>query len=41
MDKFIETFDDCFDVHLLDKLSLPGISEEIMWSERVKHFQEI
>lgn len=30
--KFIEVFDDCFEVHLFDKLSLPGISEEIMWS---------
>ena len=33
--RLIETFNECFGVHLLDKLSLPGISEEIMWSERV------
>lgn len=30
--KFIEVFDRCFNVSLLDKMSLPGISEEIMWS---------
>ena len=32
MDKFIDLFDSCFNVSLLDKLSLPGISEEIMWA---------
>ena len=31
MTKFLETFDFCFDVSLLSKLSLPGISEQIMW----------
>ena len=33
MQKFIETFEKCFQVSLLDKLSLPGISEEIMWQK--------
>ena len=32
MTKFIDVFENCFNVTLLDKLSLPGISEEIMWS---------
>ena len=32
MVKFIESFKECFNVNLLDKLSLPGISETIMWS---------
>ena len=32
MTKFIDGFESCFGVSLLDKLSLPGISEQIMWS---------
>ena len=32
MTKFITIFDECFNVTLLDRLSLPGISEDIMWS---------
>ena len=32
MSKFIDVFDRCFNVSILDKLSLPGIAEEIMWT---------
>lgn len=32
MISFIEIFSKCFNAQLLDKLSLPGISEDIMWS---------
>ena len=30
--EFINIFENCFNVSLLDKLSLPGVSEDIMWN---------
>ena len=38
MKKFIAVFKNCFNVFLLDKLSLPSISEQIMWERVSKLF---
>ena len=31
LQKFLKIFDDCFNICLFDRLSLPAISESIMW----------